>query len=124
MLLVHFPPVPSKGVKQLICSHCLLTRLQVVENSLDAERNRFKIIYVSRHLINCSSEGSVDKQRLEERVEIASCPLIDQTIEPILGSFGSLSLICAGRYCLAEWCSIASNGLSIKVNLRTYLYLD
>jgi hypothetical protein len=66
MLLVHLLLAPPKGIKQFESSHLAYACLQVVKYALDAKRDRFEIIDVSGHLVDCSAESPNDKEGLQE----------------------------------------------------------
>ena len=64
MLLVHFLLAPTESSQQLECSYWSLTSLKVIEDPLNAEGNRFEVVNVRRHLIDCPSERTDDEQSL------------------------------------------------------------
>ena len=84
MLLIHFAVTPAESIKQLKCPHCFLPCLKVVEDPLQIKRYRLKVVDISRHLVDGAAEGSYKEHALEERVQVASRTLIDQTIVSVL----------------------------------------
>ncbi len=61
MLLIHLSLAPPEGIEQLKGPDRLLARLQIIEDTLEAERYRLEVIDVRRHLVHCSAEGSINE---------------------------------------------------------------
>jgi hypothetical protein len=77
MLLIHFSLAPTESIQELEGADRSTTRLQVVENSLNAEGDRFEIVYVRGHLVHSSSERSDKEESLKKRVQVTGRALID-----------------------------------------------
>jgi hypothetical protein len=66
MLLIHFSLAPPKGRKELEGSDGMSARLEVIKDPLHAKRNAVEVLHIRRHLIDGSSEGSDEEERLKE----------------------------------------------------------
>ncbi len=84
MLLVHLPLAPPERVEQLECAHRSLPCLQVVEDALDAEGDGFEVVGVGRHVVDGTAKGADEEEGLEERVQVASCALVNKAVVGVL----------------------------------------
>ena len=84
MLLVHFLLTPTESIEQLNSPYCIFACLKIVKYSLQAEWDRFVLIYLGRHKVNSSSKSFVDKQSLYQWVQVASSSFVHQAIILIL----------------------------------------
>jgi hypothetical protein len=87
VLLVHFPLAPPERVEELEGAHWPLPRLQVVEDTLDAEGDRLEVVDVGGHVVDGAAEGTDEEEGLEERVQIAGGALVHQAVVGILKGF-------------------------------------
>ena len=96
MLLVHLPLTPAERVEQLEGAHGALPRLQVVEDALDAEGDRFEVVDVRRHVVDGAAEGADEEQGLEEWVQVASGALVDKAVVSVLDGFVATGVLRTG----------------------------
>lgn len=79
LLLVDVVDVPAEGLKKLMCTYIflLMTQLQIVENSLQAKRNRFfQLLPIffdgyRRHAIDRVSKRANEEECLDHTVQVA-----------------------------------------------------
>jgi hypothetical protein len=77
--------LPSETLGQLGRSYRLVRALEVVEDSLKSEGQGFgRCIVLGRDLVDSSSEIGSAKERLKERVHVASSSLVLETDESSL----------------------------------------
>ncbi len=84
MLLVHLSLAPAERIQKFEGAHRSLPRLKVVENALDTKRDRLEVVDVGGHVVDSAAESANEEETLEQRVEVASGPLIYQTIISVL----------------------------------------
>ena len=66
MLLIHFSLAPPEGRKKLEGADGINTCLQVIEDPLHAKRDAVEVLHIGRHLIDSSSKGPDEEERLKE----------------------------------------------------------
>lgn len=89
MLFVHLLLAPAESVQKLYGAHGSLARLQVVEDTLKTERDRFKIVNISGHGVDGPAEGPDHEEGLQKGVEVAGGAFVDEAVVGALGGLGA-----------------------------------
>jgi hypothetical protein len=66
VLLIHLSLAPPEGREELEGADGMHARLQVVEDPLHAKRDAVEVLHIGRHLIDSSSKGPDEEERLKE----------------------------------------------------------
>jgi hypothetical protein len=65
VLLIHLSLTPPKGREELEGADGMSPRLEVIKDPLHAKRDAVEVLHVGRHLIDGSSEGPNEEERLK-----------------------------------------------------------